>query len=270
MKQRFLLVAAVTSLCTVFAGEAAAQQNSGDYPVRLVSRPQTIPARTLRLDGQIFATHLSACASTGIGTFCASATSTNLNLGGAFGITNEFEVGATVAPLQLTEEFLYNNPSLYGRYQFFNANGLQAAGQLTAWIPVRSGSNFAVNVAVPVWYNFTDQFQLQTGLSYSLTLSDPLTHSLAVPLLFNFNVTDEIHVALRTGLNLPFKDTGDTLSVPLGLEAGYALRGANNRPMLDILAQFSFPSFLVPGSAGDKVVTELWTTGLTGRFYLFM
>ncbi len=105
MKQRFLLVAAVTSLCTAFAGEAAAQQNSGDYPVRLVSRPQTIPARTLRLDGQIFATHLSACASTGIGTFCASATSTNLNLGGAFGITNEFEVGATVAPLQLTESF---------------------------------------------------------------------------------------------------------------------------------------------------------------------
>ncbi len=266
MKQRFLLVAAVTALCTAFAGEAAAQQNSGDYPVRLVSRPQTIPARTLRLDGQFAALRLSTCA----GSFCVSATATSLNLGGAFGLTNEFEVGATVAPLQLTEEFQYNNPSVYGRYQFFNANGLQAAGQLTAWIPVRSGTDFALNVSVPVWYNFTDQFQLQTGVSYSLTLSDPISHSVAVPLLFNFNITDEIHAALRTGVNLPLKNTGDNLSVPLGLEAGYALRGANNRPMLDILAQFSFPAFLVPGSSGDKIYTDLWTTGLTGRFYLFM
>ncbi len=269
MKQRFVVVAAITALCTAFAGEAAAQ-NSGEYPVRLVSRPQTIPQRTLRLDGQFAAAHFSACTTIGLSSFCASATATNLNLGGGFGLTNEFEIGATVAPLQLTESFEYNNPSLYGRYQFYNVNGIQASGQLTAWIPVRSGSDFALNAALPVWVNFTDQFQLQTGLSYSLTVSDPISHSLAIPLLFNLNVTDEIHLALRTGVNLPFKDTGDTISVPLGIEAGYALRGPNNRPMLDVLAQFSFPSFLVPGSSGDVLFTDLWTTGITGRFYLFM
>lgn len=269
MKQRIVLAATVTAICTAFAGEAAAQ-NSGDYPLRLVSRPQTIPQRTLRLDGQFYATRISVCTSTVVGRICASGTSTNLNLGGGFGLTNEFEVGATVAPLQLSESFEYNNPSLYGRYQFYNVNGIQASGQLTAWIPVRSGSSFALNAAVPVWVNFTDQFQLQTGLSYSLTASDPISHSLMIPLLFNFNITDEIHVALRTGVDLPFKDTGDTMSVPLGIEAGYALRGPNNRPMLDLLAQFNFPSFLVPGSSGDKLFTDLWTTGITGRFYLFM
>lgn len=269
MNQRFVVAAAVTALCTAFAGQAAAQ-NSGDYPLRLVSRPQTIPQRTLRLDGQFAAAHFSTCVPSALGTLCASATSTNLNLGGGFGITNEFEVGATVAPLQLSESFEYGNPSVYGRYQFYNVNGIQASGQLTAWIPVRSGSDFALSAGLPVWINFTDQFQLQTGVHYNVTLSDPLTHSVTIPLLFNFNVTDEIHVALRTGVNLPLKNTGDTMSLPLGVEAGYALRGQNNRPLVDVLAQFQFPTFLVPGSSGDVVFTDLWTVGLTGRFYLWM
>ena len=135
---------------------------------------------------------------------------------------------------------------------------------------MRDGSKFGLGVGLPVWYNFSDAFQLQTGLFYGMTLTDPISHGLTVPLLFNYNITDEVHVALRTGLSIPFQNTGDTMSIPLGVEGGYALRGANNRPMLDLLAYFTFPSFLVPGSSGDKVFTDLWTAGLTGRFYLFL
>lgn len=268
-KKSALVAAVIASLCA-FAGEAAAQ-NSGEYPLRLTGRPQVIPARTIRADGTFGVTRLSFCSTTVAGRICASGTGTSLNLGGAFGITNDLEVGATIAPLQLTEEFRYNDPSLYARYQFFHNGPLQVGVELAASIPVRSESVFQLRAGLPVWYNFTETVQLRTGLFYSVLLTDPdVTHGLQVPLVFNANFTDQVHGALITGVNLPFKDTGDTLSMPLGLEAGFVLANINNRPMVDLAANFVFPSFLVPGSSGDKVFTELWQIGVTGRFYIFM
>mgnify|MGYP002388862044 CR=1 FL=1 len=67
-----------------------------------------------------------------------------------------------------------------------------------------------------------------------------------------------------------FDAPGKSLGIPLGIEGGYALAGANNRPMLDLVAQFQFPSFLTPGSDGDVVNTNLWLASLQARFYLFL
>lgn len=264
-----LLTACALASALASAREAAAQ-NAGDYPVRLVARPQTIPARTLRLDGEFVVNGLSACITVLGTTRCESATATGLNLGAAFGVTNELEVGATVVPLQLTESFAYRNPSLYARYQFFRNAGMQAGVELSATIPVQDGSKFGLQLGVPYWYAFSDMFQLRTGAFYALTLTDPVSHGVTVPLVFNLNFTDNVHGALRTGVNLPFQNTGDTLSIPLGVEGGFALAGDNNRPLLDLVASFSFPLFLVPGSSGDVVNTSLWQLGLAGRFYLFM
>ncbi len=269
MTQRALLTATVITLCAAFAGEAAAQ-SSDDYPLRLVSRPQTVPQNAAHLDAQLYTTSVLVCVGAELRPPCSPVSAWYLNLGGGFGLTRELEVGVTVVPLQYIANVEVNDPSLYGRYQFFNAHGVQASAQLTAWIPIRSGTSFAFNAALPVWVNLTDRLQLQTGLSYSLTLSDPISHSLAIPLLVNLNIVDAVHVGLRTGVNLPFKDTGDTMSVPLGFEVGYAVRGSSNRPLLDLLAQLSFPRFLAPGSSGDVVITDPWVASLTARFYLFM
>jgi hypothetical protein len=242
----------VVSVLSAFAGEAAAQ----DYPVRLVSRPQTIPARTLRLDGDFNVLN-------------AGTTSTFLNLGGAYGVIDNLEVGATVAPLRLTENFAYGRPVIYGRYQFIRDGQLQVSGFASVAIPVRGEDKLGFSVGASVWYNFNDQLQLQTGLFYDAKLTETITHALSVPVRGNYNLSDDFHLALVTGITLPLKDTGDTLSVPLGVDAGYVLAGMNNHPLVDVVASFSFPYFLTPG-ATNAVITDFWQVGIAGRFYLFM
>lgn len=265
MKSRVVL-GAVTASLLAMAGEAAAQTA---YPVRLVSRPQTLPAMGLRLDGAFNVLGISACATALGRTTCVSDTATALHLGAGFGVLDQLEVGANVAPLQLSPEFAYGNPSVYGRYQFLRGDQLQLSGQVSVTIPVRDGSKLGFTVGAPLWFNFTDLLQLQTGVFYNASLTDPYSHGLSVPLRLNFNLNDNVHVAGLTGFGFNFDAPGKSLDIPLGLEGGYAIAGANNRPMLDLVAQFQFPSFLTPGSDGDVVNTSLWLASLQARFYLF-
>ncbi len=272
MKRNSILLAACAAMAMgAFASEASAQTNSinnGQYPVRLVLRPQTVPMRMARFDASFDVTRFSSCISVLGSTTCASATGTALNLGGAFGLTNDLEVGATVLPLQLTEDFAYNNPSIYGRFQFLNNGQLQVSGQLTLTVPVRDGSKLGLGVALPVWYNASDQLQIRTGVYYNATFSDPVSHGISVPLQFHVNLDDYLFGSLNTGIDLPFKDTGDNLNLPLGVAFGYTLAGTNARPLADVSAYFNFPLFLRPGASGDKVFTDIWTAGLVGRYYL--
>lgn len=261
---------AMALAAAAFAPGASAQDTQAAYPVRLTLRPQTIPQRTVRIDAGFGANRIEACVTILGGRSCGGATSTVLSVGGAYGILDDLEVGATVLPLQLTDDFAYLNPSVYGRYRFLRNDQMQLAADLTLTFPARSGSSFGMSVGVPAWFYINEAFQIQTGLYYQATFSDPVSHGLWVPAVFNINVMDNLHVGIRTGLSLPFRDTGDTLSVPLGVEVGYAVAQANNRPIVDIVPYFHFPLFLVPGSSGDVVQTGLWTTGVNARVYLFL
>lgn len=263
MRLGFVVAASVLTL----AGEAAAQ---GAYPVRLVSRPQTLPARAGRVDGSFQVQGVSACAMVLGRTVCESSTVTGLHLGGGIGLLDQLEVGAVVAPLQLSPDFAYGNPLLYGRFQFMRADQLQLSAQAAVTIPVRSGSRLSFEVGVPLWYNFSDALQLRTGLFYQGTFGDSYAHSVRLPLVLNFNLNDNVHIAGLTGVEFNFDAPGKSLRIPLGVEGGYSFAGANNRPMLDLVAQFVFPSFLMPGSDGDKVLPELWLASLQARFYLFL
>lgn len=266
MKSRVVLGAVFASMFAM-AGEAAAQSG---YPVRLVLRPQTLPARGLRLDGELRVAGISTCVNFGGTTRCESATASALHLGGGFGVLDQFELGANVLPLQLTPDFAYGNPSVYGRIQFVRGGDIQLSGHAQVTIPVRDGSKLGFVIGAPLWYNFTDLLQLQTGLFYSASLTDPYSHGLNVPLRLNFNLNDNVHIAGLTGVGFNLDAPGDSLAIPLGIEGGYALAGVNNRPVLDVVASFQFPSFLTPGSAGDVVNPDLWVASLAGRFYLFL
>lgn len=260
---------ALAFAAAAFAPEASAQ-NAQAYPLRVTQRPLTIPQRTVRIDAGFHANRYEACFTVLGSRSCSGATTTHLNLGGAFGILDDLEVGATLIPLRLTDDFAFTNPSLYGRYRFMRTDQMQLAADLSLTIPVQSGSSFGMSVGVPAWFYLNEGFQIQTGLYYQATFSDPVSHGLWVPAVFNINVMDNLHVGIRTGLSLPFQNTGDTLSLPLGVEVGYALAGANNRPLVDIVPYFNFPQFLVPGSSGDVIGSGYWSTGVNARVYLFL
>jgi hypothetical protein len=56
-------------------------------------------------------------------------------------------------------------------------------------------------------------------------------------------------------------------TIPLGAFVGYAHGGARGRGV-DFVLSFDFPAFLVPGSDGDQVITNLWVLGVTARIHV--
>lgn len=256
------------AVCMAFTPEAAAQNQA--YPLRVAQRPITLPERTLRIDAGFNAAYVDACVTVLGRTSCSGATATALNVGAGFGITPDLEVGALVLPLQLTSEFAFGNPSVYARYRFVRTDQIQVGADLRLVVPARSGSSFGVQLGVPVAFYVNETFQVQTGLYYSSSFSDPLVHGLSVPAAFNLNLSDNLHLGLRTGIELPFRNPGEGLTLPLGLEVGYTLAQAGNRPLVDIAPYFNFPAFLTPGSSGDVVQSSLWTTGVNARVFLFL
>lgn len=257
-----LRLAAMIGL-TLVTGEAAAQEAA--YPLRLALRPMTVPQRTIRGDAAFLLSRFDSCR----GGICIGATSTGLALGGAYGILNELEVGATLLPLQLTETFRYSNPSIYGRYRFFRSDLVQVGADLRLVIPVQERSSAILSVGVPVWFFVNQVLQIQTGLTYLAVLSQPeISHGLSIPAVFVINATDALHLGVSTGLSLPVQRT-DGLSMPLGFEVGYAFAGASARPVVDLVGGFQWPLFVTPGLR-NTITTELWTINLTARFFFFV
>ncbi len=268
MTRHRIVQALALAATTALAGEAAAQ-NSGQYPLRLTSRPQTVPARTVRLDGAFNVTGIRACGMLA-GSACSSSTGTSLDIGGGFGVTHELEIGGTLVPLQFSPDAYYANPSVYAHYQFLNLAPMQLGGRITLVAPVREGSRFGFQFDLPYWYNFGDQVQVRTGLSYRATFVDPINHAVAIPLQFYVSFTEQFYGALLTGLTLPLRETGKAMSIPFGVEGGFTLASADSRPMLDIVGRFNFPNFIMPGFDGDRLNAGVWEASVSGRFYLFL
>ena len=65
---------------------------------------------------------------------------------------------------------------------------------------------------------------------------------------------------------LPDFESSD-LSIPVGLEAGYALGGGGKDPVVDLFALFEWPALLVPGSDGDKSLENIWVLAAGARLY---
>ena len=225
----------------------------------------------MRIDTELRYDRLYRCgAGTSGGFACRGQGSAFFDIGGGYGITDRLEVGAIVAPLRLTAGDTYGSPSVYGKFQFLRGSTFQAGATLRLTLQNESELGLAVDVGVPFWINFTERFQLQTGINYRIATAGGFSHALDVPLRFNNNVSDHFHTAFLFGLGFNASAVVDTLAVPFGIEAGYVLAGTNNHPVLDVTAQFLFPRFLVPAASGDPIQTERFIAVLNARLYLFL
>lgn len=236
------------------ASAAQAQQ----LPLPLARRPLTLTRNTLRADANLALAHLDISP---LGS-PASSSSLGLALGGAYGITDDLEVGATVIPLTLTPDFAFNAPSVYGVYRFVRG-AVDVGAQLALTLPI--DREFGLGVGVPVLFHLGETARLDTGAFLGLTFGDPLGKGLTVPIAFTFNLNDHLFVGARTGILLP---DFDAFAMPLGLSVGYTLAAApNHAPLADLTAGFDFPLFLTP-SGDDAISTALWTASLNGRLFL--
>lgn len=242
---------------------AEAPSSGGRYPLAYSSRPLTVPARTLGVDGNLAATKLTVS----FGFASASETYVTLLGGATYGVTDDLQVFATILPLLLSPDFDIGNISGGAIYRFMRGS-LELGAGASILLPLQDGSDFAITAGVPVLLRVGPAGRIDTGFELTFSFSDPTITTPRIPFTFSYNVNEALAISGTTGIAIPDFDF-DNVTIPLGVSALYALPGPSG-PMLDIGPFFAFPAFLVPGSDGDKVFTNLWTLGVAARFYMFM
>jgi len=64
---------------------------------------------------------------------------------------------------------------------------------------------------------------------------------------------------------------GDTVAIPLGFIAGYAIAGEKGKgPMLDIDPFFLWPGLFTPGIKGNAVTTADYAFGVEATYYFYL
>ncbi len=184
------------------------------------------------------------------------------NLGAAYGVNNDLSIGAMVAPLSISPDFSYNNPTLFGKYRFLHGS-FEAAGALGLTIPVAEGSDFGMSVGVPLRNRGT--LRIDVAPTVNLIFADELVANVSVPIQAFYNVQPDLFVGLVTGAN--FTDDFGTIGVPVGLGAGYTLQ-APEGPMLDINATFVFPGLVIADES--DFVTDFWTATIGASYHLYL
>lgn len=248
-------------------------------PLQLAARPLVntrgtltvlaSPINPLMITGGFNSVHFGINSS--VGSFSAD-TSHILAVGASYAPIDNLEVGAIVLPLQLSPTFKYGNPALYGVYRLLDGDFELGAG-LAAYLPVQSGSDFALQLGVPMLYHLSPTMRLDTGVHLQMIFSDPMSNVLNIPVGLTVNVNDNIFLGARIGLNGTLKNFGDTVAIPLYLRAGYTLaNNATGGPLADLVLQFGFPGFLSLGASEpvSTLQTAYWQLTVGGNFYLNM
>jgi hypothetical protein len=292
------MIMAVLSL----AGTARAQAHGeghgeSEYPVSYVERPLTLPRLTLAPFGEIDITRIGVDTTSGGVTIKGEAVVAGMQIGAAFGITKDLEVGAVVLPIQFNngagygglfvgEEGTLAQPSVFATFRFLhqpifdlgarlrvqfvvprNDIGLGAGAIIEPSIPfllhIGKIGRFDAEVGVPITV-------LSTTVGIGPTTTTHVAAGIDVPLRLAFDIIEPLHVGVSTGVVVEdFGDAGVTTRIPLGIFMGYAV--GEKRPIVDIDPFFSFFDFLTPGGGpfGDKVNPGIFVAGISVRGYVY-
>ncbi|MCA9602195.1 MAG: hypothetical protein R3A78_08405 [Polyangiales bacterium] len=189
-----------------------------------------------------------------------------LSIGGAYGITDDFEVGGILLPLALNPSSGFGDMSVYGRYRLSGGNtevGLQAA------IQIPTNTDFGIGVGLPVRFHLSESMMLNTGVEAGIIFATgDAGIGLNLPLEFAVNVMPNVFLGAFTGVNTALNPNAlKLISLPLGVFGGYSL-DLGNKMLLDLSGQFAFQNFLQFGDyAGDTVVTDGWAITLGATFH---
>ncbi len=278
----------VRILAAVSLAAGSARAGNQEYPVSYVERPLTLPKLTLapQLELDVDRIPLSATVGTGGAVLKASGTvAAGMQIGAAFGITNDLEVGAIVLPVMFTpvggyggpfvgEEGTVGEPTIYGTYRFLNREAFDLGVRLRVQflVPISgSGAGAIIEPSVPFLLHIGKKlrFDAEVGLPIE-AVSGHAGVGLDVPLRLAFDIIEPLHVGVSTGLVVDdFTDAGTTTRIPLGVFFGYAV--GEKRPIVDIDPFFSFFQFITPGGGplGDTVNPGLFVAGVSARGYFY-
>jgi hypothetical protein len=215
-----------------------------ELPVPVAARPPTLPQSAVRID-----------ADTVIGVQPGSNPTGDLTAGFGIGVTDDFELGADVLPLDLAPTVAYGSPSVYGAYSAPIGEGVALVPQARVFVPVTEGSRALLDAAAELMFQGRDvQVSVipETSLSF---LEGGVESSFAAPVELTVQPHRRVFLTLDSGVstdpldpryNAPREDLAEGWVVPFGGGIGTTL-GRVNEPVTDLslaaywprLAQFS-------------------------------
>lgn len=242
------------------------------YPANFTQRPITLPAMTIKADLAFGVLHLPDPLDNTL----------VMNLGGAFGITDDFEVGisgdrqgltnalgAGLVPLYLSPDFDFGDIYLYGRYRFLSSESFQMGVELGFNIP--TATDFGLIVAVPFRARLGDIFSIDGGLEVFTVFADDTEVGIRATVQPRIAPVDFLYFGLDLGFVAGFTDP-NVIIVPLGFEAGYVID--LDTVKIDAYLNFSFPSLHYSADFGDPIgrdgdaVTDIWQLTIGARAFI--
>ncbi len=243
-------------------GHADEQAELPRMPARFSQRPLTVPKFTVVGSAGLAIAKVPGVDEVGVGA----------SFGGAFGVTDNLEVGLVFLPLLLRPRARFGNPNLRGTYRLLDG-GFELGISSSLSIPTADEDDVAVGFSLPMQFRGR-RLRVQTGVGVGINFGEPdPTAALTIPLQLNLSVTEHLFARVRSGLNVLLSSlTGGSFSdrvvVPLGMSLGFTIP-SGAQPLMDLSADIDWPVFLLPG-AEDKVIQDLFTVSLSASFYFFL
>ncbi|MFO0613606.1 MAG: hypothetical protein U0414_13500 [Polyangiaceae bacterium] len=284
---------------------AALAQHKGDFPVKYVDRPLTLPKKMLSPEFHVGVDHFEPEGING-----TAINSVPIDAGLSYGVIDD--VTLYTQPLTLligrtdvtvfgvnnhTTHVYYGLFRLGGTFRFFHNDVVEIGGRaefgasgaldmlhLTGGIPlvvhaghvVRFETGFFVSGFFPVgnagqYLLFPHGSKADGGIA---TMSGSLGNLVpipgpGIPLNLTVQLAEPVFLGLDTGFGLgSFHTTNsdDAAFAPLGFHLGGTI-SSHAKPVADIVGKFSFPAFLV-GTDDDPPQPNLWELGLTADLFL--
>ncbi len=144
----------------------------------------------------------------------------HLDAGLAYGVTEQFELGAYLLRFRIFGDPDLDSPTVWGAYQFLSGD-VDIALRVSIPVPI-FGGGFYVNLDVPIVFRLGSNARFETGVGFSVLFEDPVISGAFIPLRLVFNVTPAIFLGFDSGLSVPFSG-GDGVGIPLGAFLGYSI-----------------------------------------------
>lgn len=242
-------------------------------PIRFTERPLTLPRLTLRPFLRVDVWKGLNDASRGglITNSLSLAEVVQTVLGAQLGVTDDFEVGVELLPIQLAPKAAFGDMRVSLAYRFTRGTfDMGIASSVLLGTGERSTS--VLTLGFPMRWRGTS-----TRTDLALNLSAPLAGrfrlGMNVPLMVQFTLSEAVHLGFNTGLSMTWtpgrSDFERTFALPLGIAGGFTVRGPRG-PLVDIDPYLQFPGFL--NTLNDKVEAnmEYFALGVNASFYFFL
>jgi hypothetical protein len=260
-------------------------------PVSLQKRPLSLPRRMVRVDTalDVFSWELSL-----VGT-STRVDEIGFHFGGGYGVTDDFEVGALLVPLQVTaadgdRDVWFGDMVLYGMHRL-TRGAVELGARVELSLPTNTGWDppdrpVVLTLGLPVLVRLGEIARLDTGVQLALVLRPEFESALSgfpvyppssyplptrsasgVPVVLTVNLDEHVYMGLRTGLSIyDLQDPSETIVMPLGFHFGGTV-APSGKPLADLTMRFEWPYFLTP-AWHETVSTDVWQVTFAASFYI--